>query len=160
METFAPVLYCRTRQEWWLNHGNRSKRTKTYHFLREALLWALVNSMHTNIHCGASPSFGTWTRKKVEELFYLLEVKDDLDRTDWKKKIDKNGKKLACIWMWPRMHFLDLQQLDHWLNGCVQFPIWQMVFCCFFLYGGIWWTAVVDCYVLQVCVKAVSEAGS
>ena len=20
--------------------------------------------------------------------------------------------------MWPRMHFLDLQQLDCWLNGC------------------------------------------
>ena len=23
--------------EWWLNHGNRSKWTKTYHFLRKAL---------------------------------------------------------------------------------------------------------------------------
>ena len=22
--------------------------------------------------------------------------------------------------MWPRMHFLDLQLLDRWLNGCYQ----------------------------------------
>ena len=27
-------------------------------------------------------------------------------------------KKIACIGMWPQMHFLDLQQLDRWRNGC------------------------------------------
>ena len=24
---------------------------------------------------------------------------------------------IACIVVWPQMHFLDLRQLDHWLNG-------------------------------------------
>ena len=34
------------------------------------------------------------------------------------EKMDKNGK-IACIEMWPWMHFLDLQQMDHWLNSCM-----------------------------------------
>ena len=54
-------------------------------------------------------------KQKVEELLYLLVlfgvlgVKDGLDRTG-----RKNRLKIACIGMWPRMHFLDLQQ---WTTG-------------------------------------------
>ena len=39
----------------------------------------------------------------------VLEVKYDLDRTGMKKWI--KTAKIACIGMWPRMHFLDLQHL-------------------------------------------------
>ena len=62
--------------------------------------------------------------KKVEELLYLqvfvwvLEVKYDLDSTGMKIQI--KTAKIACIGMWPRMQFLDLQQLDRCLNGCVR----------------------------------------
>ena len=43
-------------------------------------------------------------------------MKDGLDRTGKESRL-KNGK-IACIGMCHRMHFLDLQQLDRWLNGC------------------------------------------
>ena len=61
---------------------------------------------------------GLWdlNDKKVEELLYLLvfgvlKVKYDLDRTGMKIQIKTS--KITCIGMWLRMHFLDLQQLDH-----------------------------------------------
>ena len=31
----------------------------------------------------------------------------------------RKAAKIACIGMWPRVHFLDLQQLDHWCNSCL-----------------------------------------
>ena len=45
-------------------------------------------------------------------------------------KIDKKRQKIACIGMWLRIHFLDLQQLDCWLNFCivarvVKYLAWQ-----------------------------------
>ena len=43
----------------------------------------------------------------------VLEVKYDLHR-----KIKIKMAKFACIGTWPQMHFLDLQQLDRWLNDC------------------------------------------
>ena len=48
----------------------------------------------------------------------VLEVKYDVDRTDMKKRI--KTAKIACIGKWPRMHFLDLQQTDRWLNDCLE----------------------------------------
>ena len=48
--------------------------------------------------------------KRVDEVLYwfffvVLEVKYDLDRTGMKIQI--KTAKIACIGMWPRMHFLD-----------------------------------------------------
>ena len=58
---------------------------------------------------------------KVGELLYLLvfgvlEVKDGLDRTG--KKNRQKTAKIACTGMCHRMYFLDMQQLDRWLNSC------------------------------------------
>ena len=37
----------------WIIYGNQSKQTKCAIFLRKAILWALVNSMHKTVHRGA-----------------------------------------------------------------------------------------------------------
>ena len=66
------ILWSYTRAtEWCLNHGNWMKRTKTYHFLCEALFRAHANGMHENELIAIS---GLWDlkEKKVEELPYLL----------------------------------------------------------------------------------------
>ena len=42
-------------------------------------------------------------------------MKDGLDRTGKKNRL--KTAKIACTGMCHRMYFLDLQQLDHWLNG-------------------------------------------
>ena len=47
---FSLILWNNSRAiEWCLNHGNPSRGTKTYHFLREALFRALVYSMHKTV---------------------------------------------------------------------------------------------------------------
>ena len=38
------------------------------------------------------------------------------------KKLIKRAKN-SCIGMWHQMHFLDLQQLDHWLNSCMSHKV-------------------------------------
>ena len=58
-------------------------------------------------------------KRKVEELIFLLVLVWSPRSEGWSsmKKLIKTVK-ISCIGMWPRMHFLDLQQLDHWLNSC------------------------------------------
>ena len=45
-------------------------------------------------------------------------MKDGLDRIGMEIQI--KTAKISCIEMCPQMHFLDLQQMDHWLNGCLR----------------------------------------
>ena len=61
-----------------------------------------------------------------EELLYLLvfgilEVKYDLERTGMKIWI--KTAKITCTGMCSRIHFLDLQQLDRWLNRCKEMDL-------------------------------------
>ena len=56
-------------------------------------------------------------------LWSLSEVKDGLDRTG--KKNEWKDAKIACIGMWPRMHFPDLQGLYvFWTTG-VMTEMWS-----------------------------------
>ena len=69
------------------------------------------------------PRLKDLNKLKIEELLYLLvfvwstKRKGNLDSTGKKIRKKKNSK-IACIGMWPRMHFLDLQHLYmFWTTG-------------------------------------------
>ena len=60
-----------------LNHGNWLKGTKVSHFLHEALLRVLADSMHKNVHCGAHGRVRVMGLKREVELVFVWSLRNE-----------------------------------------------------------------------------------
>ena len=97
--------YTMAVESWESVQGNQN--VPLWH---EVCFWALADGMHKTFTIEIMDVSGLWdlNKKKAEELLYHLVFVRSPGSERW-PGIKKRNSKIACIGMWPRVHFLDLQ---------------------------------------------------